>query len=70
MTQRLERFFDPCLQVRLLCGRIVPEFVRDYALFKQFANHAKLINGVRESDYDRFLAAAGEFGYSVELVAC
>jgi hypothetical protein len=49
--------------------RICPSLVAQDRLYRQFCSEAGIRTiAVHEADYDRFLSAAGQWGYSVEVI--
>ena len=70
VAQAMDAFFSPRITLKALDGgRFTYDKVDDFRLFKQFKQEAGIKGlGLKEADYDRFLTAASEHGYSVEVI--
>lgn len=68
MTQRLTAFFSPCVSLRLRSGIFSTDRPTDYGLVAQFKQAADLNGAIRDVNYDDFLRAASDHGYSVEVL--
>ena len=68
MTQCMERFFSPCITLRVKGGIYLVDNVHQFQLVKLFKTEAGINGSINEKNYDDFRAAAGKRGYAVETI--
>ena len=68
MTQVMDKFFDPCLRVKVYpkLGKISTDRIEDRKYFIQFMGRGYI--PATEEAYSRLLETAGKYGWSIELV--
>lgn len=66
MTERMERFFSPCVKLVLRSGIYMVADVHQFKLIQQFKEESGIKGSINQHNFDEFMKAAGNHGYSVE----